>query len=619
MKVASKIRLLASALALCSAIAVGLVMYGGYRETISALEVEVLERRVQADVSRLESSFHEVSHDIRLLEGLPEIRGLVDGSHRSRRELEDDLAQTFQQLLLAKPHYVQARLIGVEDGGRERVRIDRTESGVVRCPDSELQRKGHRNYFLETMENVRGEIYYSDIDLNRENGEIEVPHRPMLRVAMPVYDSMDTFWGIVIINLDFRGFGEDFIGRTAQRFGHYLCNAEGDFLLHPLAERTFGFDLGTRYRLQDEFPEFGGFMDSAEEGMTLALDRGSGSPGIWFHLRKVTPLEDGRLMFYGVSAQFDEVISASNTIVLRTVLIMLVLLALAFLGALGVSLLITEPIKKITTAARSLGAGKDDVDLPTDRRDEIGVLASSFLEMRGAIREQEGRILEANGKLSTANRDLEHFAHISSHELREPLNRIGGLSRLLELEWSPGLAASLKSEAVAALRLITDFRVFSGLSDGLIVRERVDLGSVVQSILDGFSNAIVERRVSVSRDPLPSVDVYGSLVEVLYRNLVENALKYARGEGVTLKFTCEEGDAGMILGVFNSGSSIAEADKETIFSLFTRLDRGVEGTGVGLSVCKRIVERHTGKIWIETGDDFVHFKFTLKGNHSDGS
>lgn len=617
MKVASKIRILASALALQSALAVGWVMYGGYRDTIADLEVEVLEQRVDADVSRLTQAFREVSHDIRLLEGLPEVVGLANGSQRPAAELENDLAQTFEQLLLAKPHYVQARLIGIADEGMERVRIDRTNGGVFRRTASELQRKGHRDYFKQTQATRRGQIYYSNINLNRENLQIEVPHRPMLRVAMPVYGEADTFWGIVIINMDFIGFAEEFLGSSVPRFDHFLCNAEGDFLLHPDQSKTFGFDLGTPFRLQDEYPNFGDFMTSEESGKTLALKSGARA-GSWFHLRKVTPLENERVFFYGVSARFDEVVSASNTIIARTLVITVVLGLLALLGAFGVSLLITRPIERITVAARRLGEGKEEVELPTARSDEIGTLANSFGEMMKAIREQEEKILDANERLRVANVDLKHFAHISSHELREPLTRIAGLASLVErsLKDADGedlacLAVSLKREASEALQQITDFRVFSHLGDGASFRESVALKPLVQEVLEEFASELERRRVAVSLDELPVVDAYRNLLRVLYRNLVENALKYADSDEFSLRLTCEQEASGPVFGVFNSGSTIAPEDQVKVFQVFTRLHTDREGTGLGLSICKRVVECHMGEIWVDSDGTGVHVQFTL--------
>jgi hypothetical protein len=89
----------------------------------------------------------------------------------------------------SKPAYSQFRLIGIDDGGRELVRVDRSgPNGAVRViPDAELQRKGDRPYFRETIKLAENEIYVSPIDLNQENGAVEIPDVPTLRVATPIF------------------------------------------------------------------------------------------------------------------------------------------------------------------------------------------------------------------------------------------------------------------------------------------------------------------------------------------------------------------------------------------------------------------------------------------------
>lgn len=617
MNVSSKIRLLTTLLVLGASLVVALVVYLGYRDSSEVLQEEVLELRVGADIARLESAFGEVSHDIRLLEGLPEILSLASGE--GSEEHKADLAQIFSQMLRVKPHYVQVRFIGLGDGGKEVVRVDRLGERVVRVKESELQRKGMRSYFLDTMKVGLDEIYYSVIDLNREHGVIEEPHRPMLRLAMQVSDGRGGAGGIVVLNMDFQGFLDEFMDRGNPRFDHYLCNAEGDYLLHPQVERTYGFDLGQRHRVQDEFAGMGDFFESDEEGRTLRFDSDSSRAGTLFHMRKAYPLEDGRMMAFGVVARFDDVVSASKLVLYQTLAIVVVFLCVAFVGALVVSSFITKPIERITSAARSFGLGsEEDVELPVERDDEIGTLAKSFTAMRGSIREQGERIRRSNESLLRANRDLEHFAHISSHELREPLTRMNGLASLLEIELGKAkvaealeLVGGLKREALGALQQITDFRVFAKLGDGNSVRSEVDLGELLKRVLEEFALKLEERGVVVSIDDMPRVEVYGNLVAVLYRNLVENALKYSVGDGVELRLSCEKVGEAWVFGVYNSGSSIPEEERTNVFQLFKRLDRKTKGTGLGLAICERIVERHSGEIWVESGEGFAHFKFTL--------
>lgn len=616
--VLSKIRLLAISLVLGTSVVVGLIIYKGYRNSIADLQVEVLEQRVKSKSERLNSEFREMSHDIQLLAGLPQVRDLANAPEGAGSQDLDSLAQTLIELLEAKSSYSQARLIGLADGGREVVRVDRLGSEVIRRSGEELQQKGQHDYFLKTKELPKNEIYYSKVNLNREHGAVEVPHRPMLRVAMPIYDDRSDFWGIVVINLDFQKTIDDFLKTTEPRFGYYMVNSDGEYLVHPNKDRTFGFDLGKEFTLQKEFPDLADFFVSDLELMTLR-EVGVAPSETLFSIRKMHPLKDGRVFGFGVLARFDDVINTSKALIARTLLSVSAIIGVALLGTVLVSKLITNPIEKITLAAQRLGGGDDNVDLPVGRSDEIGTLAGAFGAMRDSIKKQKSKVLATNERLTRANQDLEHFSHIASHELREPITRIAGLINILELDYGKDLEEEArelmekaKNEASNALGQITDFRIFAKLGGGVSVREEVDMDALIREVLVDFQPKIERKRVEVAIDEMPTLEVYKNLVSVLYRNLIENALKYAVGNSVSIALTCERQAEGFVFGVRNTGSSIGEKDKERVFKLFVQLGDGVEGTGIGLSICKRIVERHFGKIWVESGDDFTYFKFTLE-------
>src|SRR5690606_27745977 len=124
-------------------------------------------------------------------------------------------------------------------------------------------------------------------------------------------------------------------------------------------------------------------------------------------------------------------------------------------------------------------------------------------------------IMQINAKLEEANRDLEYFAHISSHELREPIRRIARLANVFELECKDPnstdanlILSRLRSECERALQQITDFRVFSRIGDGVMFREETDIGEVVQSVLEEFEMKIVSGNVTIRKDPLPRLNVY---------------------------------------------------------------------------------------------------------------
>lgn len=164
------------------------------------------------------------------------------------------LEQMFTGFLQTNPEAYRLRYVGVANGGRELVRVDRRGDKVRIAPANELQPLGDRDYFLETARLERDEVYVSDITLSRENGRVVVPHIPTLRVATPVYDAFGDVFGMVVLNLNMAG---RLRPKAAWEFDGavYAMNTDGEFLIHPEPSRTFGFDLGNSRRWRSEFEE----------------------------------------------------------------------------------------------------------------------------------------------------------------------------------------------------------------------------------------------------------------------------------------------------------------------------------------------------------------------------
>jgi hypothetical protein len=180
--------------------------------------------------------------------------------------------------LEAKPAYHQFRLIGIEDAGRELVRVDRSgPNGAARVvPDNELQRKGDRDYFKQTLESPPGQVYVSTIDLNQEHGVIETPHVPTLRVATLISEPDNRPFGILIINLDVRPIFEQ-LRSSARTGGHiFVANDRGDYLVHSDPSREFAFEVGGTSRWSDEFPELATMLDANAAGRGSAITASTG-------------------------------------------------------------------------------------------------------------------------------------------------------------------------------------------------------------------------------------------------------------------------------------------------------------------------------------------------------
>ncbi len=232
------------------------------------------------------------------------------------------------------------------------------------------------------------------------------------------------------------------------------------------------------------------------------------------------------------------------------------------------------------------------------------------------------RQLEATaGDLARANRELDEFTSIASHDLQEPLRKLVSFSELLREDAGPVLPAAAEQDLAfitdAARRmqkLVRDLLELSRAGSAALKPEPIDVGQCIERVLEGLELQVVENNARILRDPLPVVVADPTLLELLYQNLISNALKFSDGSPPLVHLTAEGRDGEWVLGVCDQGIGIRPDQTEEIFKPFRRLHpRGVyEGTGIGLAICRKAVERHGGRIWVESEDNRgTHFRFVL--------
>src|SRR5580704_10473324 len=212
-----------------------------------------------------------------------------------------------------------------------------------------------------------------------------------------------------------------------------------------------------------------------------------------------------------------------------------------------------------------------------------------------------------NAALLRANEDLKQFAFAASHDLQEPLRMITSYSQLLVKAYR----GQLEGEASVWLRFITDGtkRMRELLADLLAYTqvtgdgqaiESIDLNRVFEKTLENCKLAIEENQASVTSDHLPVVLGNEPHFVQLFQNLIGNALKY-RGDRIPrIHVSAVNQDGVWRFALADNGIGIAPAYHEIIFGIFKRLHgRTISGTGIGLAICQRVVERYGGRIWVE--------------------
>jgi signal transduction histidine kinase len=237
--------------------------------------------------------------------------------------------------------------------------------------------------------------------------------------------------------------------------------------------------------------------------------------------------------------------------------------------------------------------------------------------------ELERRVAERTAELERSNRDLEQFAFIASHDLQEPLRMVASYTQLLAERYRDRLDDKARKYidyavdgATRMQRLIEDLLSWSRVGSRGKPLQPVDSLSVLQDALANLASPIAESGAVVTHGELPMVRADASQLLLLFQNLVSNAIKF-RGKA-TPQVRVEACAEGMdtVFSVRDNGIGIEGRQLERIFEIFKRLHTRQEypGTGIGLALCRRIVERHGGRIWCESavGEGSAFF-FTIPG------
>lgn len=240
-----------------------------------------------------------------------------------------------------------------------------------------------------------------------------------------------------------------------------------------------------------------------------------------------------------------------------------------------------------------------------------------------AVREKDLR--EENRRnheeLARSNRDLEQFAYAASHDLQEPLRMMAAYTQLLEEKYH----GKLDEEAEKYTRYIIEGAIrMQALVEALLAFSRVgrqrmelqttDCNLVVEMACKNLEAAIKESGAAIEHDRLPAVVADPSLLLQVFQNLVGNAIKFRGPEAPLIRISAEKQDREWAFAVADNGIGVAAEHSQAIFALFRRLHthRAYPGSGIGLSICKKILEQHGGKIWVQPnpGQGSI-FKFTL--------
>ncbi len=575
-----------------------------------------IRNEVKDMASRMTGHFDQIGRDVRFLQKNPLIREYQNAPAGQREILSAKLGEEFKALLETRPSYFQVRFIGIDNNGKELVRVDRNGKIGKILSEAELQEKGDRAYFAETIREPESTIYFSEIDLNREHGKIDFPYIPTLRVASPVYHDGKPF-GIVIINSDLDAMFADLKKATGLYEDLFIFNNEGYFLIHPDESECFGFEFGRKPNVGHWFSRLG------EVDPSLAPLQETDS--MVAQEKKVTefytllhPKTDYKL-FIALSAPERAIlypfISWKKNMMGLTFAITFLFLAIAFLWMRRQS----RELKAITRSMVRFSEDYSESNLLIRQTDEIGELAKAFSNMASTIRSNVKELESSKEEAVKANKSKEEFLQNMSHEIRNPLQSILGMTNILENNHprpdQETVIKTIRFSSKQLLSLVNDILDFSKLRIGLIrlQPEETDLTALLSDIIRSHMFLAQSKNITLESKVPPGLQGICILVDPIrlsqiLNNLLVNAIKFTPAGGkVTLQVEMTKKDKSMVVqfAVTDNGAGIPQDELDKIKKRFysrdtTEVNAYLSGAGLGLPIVIQVLELFGSELQVQS-------------------
>ncbi|MFH1752914.1 MAG: ATP-binding protein [Candidatus Omnitrophota bacterium] len=346
-----------------------------------------------------------------------------------------------------------------------------------------------------------------------------------------------------------------------------------------------------------------------EEGIGMTIDhRAREVLSAWKHLPSF------RLGLV-VKMDTEEILVSANRLRNTLLMISLGLLALVVVMAVFIASSISSPIKELTKVSSTISGGDLNARADIKANDEIGDLARAFNEMTDRLVEAKASVEEQRGLLEKANKELDSFVYTASHDLRAPLRAISSFATFLEEDYKDKIDAGGRDnireiiEGAARMnRLIEDLLALSRISRIKNPFEDVNINTVVMEAVKQIEFDIKKNNVDLKiREYLPTIHCDRIKIGAAFLNLINNAVKFSsknNKERPRVEVGYEDDGDSYKFFVKDNGIGIAPKYHNQIFGIFKRLHSAEEydGTGAGLSIVKRVIDDHNGKLWIESDE-----------------
>ncbi len=563
-------------------------------EKLISLNAEQSEINMKSGIILRDLDF--IVGDLKILAALNIFHELWDSP--DSQKVKDYISNVFRKISRERQLYDQIRLLDTE--GSEVVRINLQDSTAVAVANEDLQNKKHRPYFSNTIQLNQGEVYVSPFDLNIENKKIEVPLKPILRFATPMFNEDGDKKGVLVLN--YLGShmlrNSESVGNNRFKEHFMLLNEDSYWLKAPDAELEWGFMFENKQEVtfKHYFPVEWETIHSKESGQfenekglftfnTIYPLKNNDPSTIWTDKEAFTATEE----FYWKAVSFVPHAALYEIQKARNLQLLVVYLLLIILSALG-----------------------------------AWVLASSISKRKLA----EEEIRKNLAKLQELNATKDRFFSIIAHDLRSPFNAMLGFGEMLKKEVDKGNSEHIKEYSnylfqniLKIYNLLTELLDWANLQQRKVSFEpqMINADQCADEIFQILELSAQNKKQTLIKSIPEGLELKAdrNMLCTIVRNLLNNAIKFTP-EGGSITFIAEKGEGEHIFTVADTGVGINPQNLKKLFKIEESFSTaGTEkepGTGLGLILCKELVEKHGGRIWaeseIEKGTKF-HFSIPL--------
>jgi signal transduction histidine kinase len=259
-------------------------------------------------------------------------------------------------------------------------------------------------------------------------------------------------------------------------------------------------------------------------------------------------------------------------------------------------------LNKLVPAIERALIEKNEIEELIESRQELQTANEELIQMQGELK-------NTINKLTISNAELEQFAYVASHDMQEPLRMVASFTQLLDSRYKGQLDKDADEyiefivEGAHRMKdLIDGLLAFSRLKTQVSEFKEVSLELLMADVTLNLKKSIEENKVQITYEPLPTITADFSQIMQLFQNLISNAIKFHANEPPEIHISAHDSGKEWLFSISDNGIGIDTNHQERIFEVFKRLHTREEypGTGIGLSICKRIVNIHNGKIWVES-------------------